>query len=84
MKKLLTLVLVLAMAMAMTAYAEEDPVVLKVAHIGPTTGAAAQYGIATRNGAEIAAEEINALGGKYRIELINEDDEHNVEKVINA
>ncbi len=84
MKKLLVLVLVLAMAMAMTAYAEEDTVVLKVAHIGPTTGAAAQYGIATRNGAEIAAEEINALGGKYRIELINEDDEHNVEKVINA
>ena len=84
MKKLLVLVLVLAMAMAMTAYAEEDVVVLKVAHIGPTTGAAAQYGIATRNGAEIAVEEINAMGGKYRIELINEDDEHNVEKVINA
>ena len=36
------------------------------------------------HGAEVAAEEINALGGKYRVELINEDDEHNVEKVINA
>ena len=29
-------------------------------------------------------DEINAAGGKYRIELITEDDEHNVEKVINA
>ena len=29
-------------------------------------------------------DEINAEGGKFQIELINEDDEHNVEKVINA
>ena len=57
---------------------------MKIAHIGPTTGAAALYGLATPHGAEIAVEEINAAGGKYRIELINEDDEHNVEKVINA
>ena len=65
-------------------FAEEDVVTLKIAHIGPTTGAAALYGLATQHGAEIAVDEINAAGGKYRIELINEDDEHNVEKVINA
>ena len=57
---------------------------MKIAHIGPTTGAAALYGLATLHGAEVAVEEVNAAGGKYKIELINEDDEHNVEKVINA
>ncbi|MBO4836927.1 MAG: ABC transporter substrate-binding protein, partial [Clostridia bacterium] len=62
----------------------DEPVTLTIAHIGPTTGAAALYGLATLHGAEIAAEEINAAGGAFRIELINEDDEHNVEKVINA
>ena len=85
MKKLLALVLAAMMLMSVTAvFAEDEPITLKIAHIGPTTGAAALYGLATLHGAEIAAEEINAAGGKYRIELINEDDEHNVEKVINA
>ena len=85
MKKLLALVLAAMMLMSVTAvFAEDEPITLKIAHIGPTTGAAALYGLATLHGAEIAAEEINATGGKYRIELINEDDEHNVEKVINA
>ena len=85
MKKLLALVLAAILLMSMVpALAEDEPITLKIAHIGPTTGAAALYGLATLHGAEIAAEEINAAGGKYRIELINEDDEHNVEKVINA
>ena len=85
MKKLLALVLAAMMLMSVTAvFAEDEPITLKIAHIGPTTGAAALYGLATLHGAEIAAEEINAAGGKYRVELINEDDEHNVEKVINA
>ena len=84
MKKLIALVLALVLALAVcTAFAEE-PITLKIAHIGPTTGAAALYGLATQHGAEIAVEEINAAGGKYQIELITEDDEHNVEKVINA
>ena len=85
MKKLLALVMAVMMVLSMSAVAfAEDQITLKIAHIGPTTGAAAQYGLATLHGAEIAVEEINALGGKYRVELINEDDEHNVEKVINA
>jgi branched-chain amino acid transport system substrate-binding protein len=84
MKKLIALVLALALTLSLGAAFAEDVVTLKIAHIGPTTGPAALYGIATKQGAEVAAKEINEAGGKYRIELINEDDEHNVEKVINA
>jgi branched-chain amino acid transport system substrate-binding protein len=85
MKKLLAVILAAILLMSMVpALADDEPITLKVAHIGPTTGAAALYGLATLHGAEIAAAEINEAGGKYRIELINEDDEHNVEKVINA
>ncbi len=85
MKKMLAVILAAMLLMSMVpALADDEPITLKVAHIGPTTGAAALYGLATLHGAEIAAAEINEAGGKYRIELINEDDEHNVEKVINA
>ena len=84
MKKLLALVMAAMMLLSFSAAFAEEPITLKIAHIGPTTGAAALYGLATLHGAEIAAEEVNAAGGKYKIELINEDDEHNVEKVINA
>ncbi len=84
MKKLIALVLTLAMVLTVCLAFAEEPITLKIAHIGPTTGAAALYGLATQHGAEIAVEEINAAGGKYQIELITEDDEHNVEKVINA
>jgi branched-chain amino acid transport system substrate-binding protein len=56
---------------------------LKIGGIGPLTGAAAIYGNAHKNGAEIAVEEINALGG-IQIELNFQDDEHDAEKSVNA
>ena len=84
MKKIIALALALALALTVCSAFAEETVTLKIAHIGPTTGAAALYGLATQHGAEIAVDEINAQGGKYKIELICEDDEHNVEKVINA
>jgi branched-chain amino acid transport system substrate-binding protein len=85
MKKIIALALALALALTVcSVYAEEEVITLKIAHIGPLTGPAALYGIATDRGAAIAAQEINEAGGKYRIELISEDDEHNPEKVINA
>ena len=37
--------------------------VFKIGGIGPTTGGAATYGNAVKNGAQIAVDEINALGG---------------------
>ena len=84
MKKLIAMVLALMLALTVCSAFAEETVTLKIAHIGPTTGPAALYGLATQHGAEIAVDEINAEGGKFQIELINEDDEHNVEKVINA
>ena len=84
MKKLVALLMALVMLLSVASALAEDVITLKIAHIGPTTGAAALYGLATLHGAEVAAAEVNEAGGKYKIELINEDDEHNVEKVINA
>ena len=84
MKKILALALALALVLTVCTAVAEEPVTLKIAHIGPLTGPAALYGIATDRGAAIAAKEINEAGGKYQIELISEDDEHNPEKVINA
>ena len=51
--------------------------------IGPTTGDAAIYGVAVKNGAEIAVEEINALGG-LQFSLNFQDDVHDAEKSVNA
>ena len=70
MKKLIALALALVLALTVCSAFAEEPITLKIAHIGPL--------------AQIAVDEINAAGGKYKIELIDEDDEHNVEKVINA
>lgn len=51
-----------------------DAVTIKVGGIGPVTGDLAQYGTATDWGAEIAVEEINALGGPIKLEYRFEDD----------
>ena len=41
----------------------EESSVIKIGGIGPTTGGAAVYGQAVKNGAEMAVKEINAAGG---------------------
>lgn len=56
---------------------------IKIGGIGPLTGAAAVYGTAVKNGATIAVEEVNALGG-LQLELNFQDDEHDAEKSVNA
>ena len=60
--------------------------VFKIGGIGPVTGAAAVYGLAVKNGAQIAVDEINADGGinGYQIEFKFQDDEHDAEKSVNA
>lgn len=60
--------------------------VFKIGGMGPLTGAAASYGTAVVNGADLAVKEINAAGGinGYMIEYKGEDDEHDPEKAINA
>lgn len=58
----------------------------KIGGIGPVTGAAAIYGNAVKNGAQIAVDEINAAGGinGVQIEYDFQDDEHDAEKSVNA
>ena len=55
----------------------------KIGGIGPITGAAAIYGNATKFGAQVAVDEVNAAG-KIALELKWEDDEHDAEKAVNA
>lgn len=57
--------------------------VIKIGGIGPTTGSAANYGTAAKNGAQIAVDEINAKGG-IQFELNFQDDENDAEKSVNA
>ncbi|MBR4174156.1 MAG: ABC transporter substrate-binding protein [Lachnospiraceae bacterium] len=57
---------------------------LKMGMIGPLTGAAAIYGNAVNNAAQIAVDEINAGGYGVTIEYQGEDDEHDAEKSVNA
>ncbi|MBR7188383.1 MAG: ABC transporter substrate-binding protein [Clostridia bacterium] len=74
------LAIVMVMGLASAAMAEDA---LKIGVIGPFTGAAAIYGNACKFGAQVAADEINAMGG-LQIELLAEDDEHDAEKSVNA
>lgn len=59
---------------------------LIIGGIGPTSGPAADYGQAVRNGAELAVKEINQAGGigGMQIEFLWEDDAHNPETAVNA
>ena len=56
---------------------------IKVGGTGPLTGGASIYGLAVQRGAEIAVEEVNALGG-VQFEFKMEDDAHDAEKAVNA
>ena len=56
---------------------------IKVGTSGPLTGDNAQYGVAVKNGIELAVEEINAKGG-LQFETRAEDDEADGEKAVNA
>ncbi len=74
----------LALTLVVTCFAacggkEEKPngeQVLKIGVTGPLTGDYAQYGLAVKYGAELAAAEINAAGGinGIKIEILAEDD----------
>ena len=60
--------------------------VFKIGSTGPVTGAAAIYGEAVKNGAELAINEINEAGGinGVKIEFNFQDDENDPEKAVNA
>lgn len=89
MKKALCLLLAVMMIVACFVVSgcgkkeEAAPAVIKIGGTGPLTGGAAIYGTAAKNGATIAVEEINKLGG-LQFELKYEDDTHDTEKAVNA
>lgn len=95
-KKKLALGLVLTMGLTMFAgcgnggdattddsAATDGAAAIKIGGTGPLTGSASIYGIAVKQGAEIAVEEVNAEGG-LQFELKMEDDAHDAEKAVNA
>jgi len=64
---------------AAPAPAAAQEVVVKIGHVGPTSGAIAHLGKDNENGARMAIEELNAAGltiggGKAKFELLAEDD----------
>ncbi|NCC48014.1 MAG: ABC transporter substrate-binding protein [Clostridia bacterium] len=81
--RILALVLALGMLVLAGCDAAEAKDTIKIGGIGPLTGGAAVYGNSVANGAKIALEEVNALGG-LQFELNFQDDEHDAEKSVNA
>lgn len=57
---------------------------IAIGGIGPLTGPYAQYGTAVKNGAEIAIQEINAMGEDIQFAFNFADDEADNEKSVNA
>ena len=86
MKKLVSMALTAAMAVSIVSAAAYADGTFYIGAIGPLTGAAANYGTAVVNGAQIAVDEINAAGGigGAQIEYKGEDDELDNEKSVNA
>ena len=58
--------------------------VIKIGSSGPLTGGASIYGVAVKQGAEIAVAEINEANPDLQIEFKMEDDEEDGEKAVNA
>ena len=100
-KKLLALALALTMALGLTACGggndtsaaddggsdttESTGTAFKIGVIGPLTGGAAIYGTCVANSAQIAVDEINALGGDIQFELLPAaDDVNDAETSVNA
>lgn len=85
MKKVVVLSLISAMMLTVFAGCgkKNDSGAIRIGGTGPLTGGAAVYGMAAKRGAEIAVEEINALGG-MQFELNYQDDTHDSEKAVNA
>lgn len=90
MKKLLVVLLCFVMVFAVCSCGdnggneEVSEACLTIGGIGPTTGGAAMYGLAVKNGAQIAVDEINEKEGKTVINYLFEDDTHDPEVSVNA
>ena len=91
-KKAVSLAMVSVLALSMSACGSSENKstgstdTFKIGGIGPTTGDAAIYGTAVKNGAQLAVDEINKNGGinGKKIEYKYEDDQSDAEKAVNA
>ena len=84
MKKFVAFVMAIAMVAAMFAVsASAEAGTVKIGVSGPLTGGAAVYGTCVARSAQIAVDEVNALGG-VQFELNCQDDEHDAEKAVSA
>ena len=71
---------VMVLAMSASAFGAA----FKIGGTAPLTGGAAIYGNSAKNGAQIAVDEINAMGGDVTFELSYYDDKHDAETAVNA
>ena len=87
-KKIFAIIMAAAMMLACLAGCGNKPAesgaVIKIGGIGPLTGSAATYGIATMQGAQIAVDEINALNSGIKIEYDFQDDTGVLETAVSA
>ena len=62
---------------------DDGEATIKIGVSGPLTGGAAKYGVAVKNSAQMAIDEINEAGGLdgIKFELLALDDEHKKDKV---
>ena len=90
MKAIKVLALALALVFCLGAFAAcgkknyaENNTKVKIGLTGPLTGGAAVYGVAVKNAAQMAIDEINAKGGLdgVKFELLAFDDVHDATKV---
>lgn len=62
----------------------DGSITIRIGGIGPVTGDLAQYGTATQWGAQVAVDEINALGGNIKLEYQFEDDTGSADAGVSA
>jgi len=82
MRKLLTV----ALTVTLLAGCAKEENVIKIGEYGGLTGSTATFGISTKNGIDMATEELNAAGGllNKRVEIIVEDDRCLAEEAASA
>ncbi len=87
-KRVMAIVMALTMVLSFTACGGETGYTAEnkeyvIGFSGPLTGAAAVYGVAVKNSAQMAVDEINANGGLNGVEfkLLATDDTHDATKV---
>jgi branched-chain amino acid transport system substrate-binding protein len=86
MKKVSMFVLFCALLLGIAGCAKKSNDTVVIGAVFPLSGSVAFYGIESRDGAQLAIDEINAAGGLLgkQLTLIAEDDEGNAEKSLNA